>query len=59
MVRSYRPQAFHGDVLYLTNYPPQSDNEGGSTPVEDHMLFNVTGEQMVYNNTNEEMEFND
>lgn len=58
MVRAYPPQAFHGDIMYNTNFPPQSANEGGSTPVEDHMLFNVTFEQMLFNNTNEEMEFN-
>jgi len=32
MVRAYPPQAFHGDVQFNTNYPPQSDNEGGSIP---------------------------
>lgn len=59
MVRAYPPQAFHGDVMYNTNYPPQSNNEGGSSPPsQNHMIFNNTGENMLYNNTVEIMEYN-
>ena len=58
MVRQYPPQAFHGDVSYNTNYPPQSDNEGGSVPPTNKMIFNVTFERMTFNNTGEEMEYN-
>ena len=58
MVRAFVPQAFHGDILYNTNYPPQSSNEGGSAPPQNKMLFNVTFEVMLFNNTGEEMEYN-
>jgi len=58
VVRAFIPQAFHGDVQYYTNFPPQSDNEGGSVPPQDKMLFNNTGEVMLFNITNEEMEYN-
>jgi len=59
MVRAFVPQAFHGDVLYNTNFPPQSNNEGGSTPPSGgDMLFNNTGEFMLFNNTGEIMEYN-
>jgi hypothetical protein len=58
LVRAFPPQAFHGDIPYNTNYPPQSDNEGGSNPPTGKMIFNNTGEIMLFNNTNEEMEYN-
>lgn len=58
MVRAFIPQSFHGDVSYLTNFAPQSDNEGGSVPPQDNMLFNNTGEIMQFNNTGEIMEYN-
>ncbi len=58
MVRAFIPQSFHGDILYNTNFPPQSDNEGGSTPPQDNMIFNNTGEIMLFNNTAEIMEYN-
>jgi len=45
MVRAFIPQAFHGDVLYNTNFPPQSNNEGGSAPVPsfDEQIEEVIG----------------
>jgi len=45
MVRAYPPQAFHGDVAYNTNYPPQSSNEGGSVPIQGffYLLEDGTG----------------
>ncbi len=50
MVRAFVPQAFHGDVLYNTNYPPQSFllGKGGDTGAPD-MLFE-DGEDMQYEN---------
>lgn len=58
MVRAFIPQSFHGDILYNTNFPPQSDNEGGSVPPQNKMIFNVTNEKMLFNNTAEEMDYN-
>ena len=59
MVRAYFPQNSPGNINVNTNYPPQSDNQGGPTPPSgEKMLFNVTAEDMLFNNTAEEMEFN-
>lgn len=58
MVHAFIPQAFHSDVLYLTNFPPQAEIEGGSVPPQNSMIFNNTGEIMIFNNTGEIMEYN-
>ena len=60
MVRAYPPHAFHGSVAYNTNYPPQSDNEGGGgSPIPpDAMRFNNTNQPMLFNNDLTFMEFN-
>jgi len=58
VVRAFIPQSFHGDVSYQTNFPPQSDNEGGSVPPQNNMIFNGTGEIMIFNGTGEIMEYN-
>lgn len=58
MVRAFPPQSFHGDVMYNTNHPPQSDNEGGSSPPTGEMIYNATFEEMEFNNTGEIMEYN-
>jgi len=36
MPKAYPPQAYHGDVEYLTSWPPQSafNQGGGAPPVE-------------------------
>lgn len=42
MVRAYHPQAFQNNIMYNTNYPPQSNKPGsGGEPTfddEDYLL---------------------
>lgn len=59
LVRHYPPQAFHGDVLHNTNYPPQSNNEGGSVPPFKTMLYESDGGEMQYENDAGEMLYED
>lgn len=59
MVRAYPPQEFHGSVMYNSNYTPQSNDEGGGSPIAtEAMRFNDAEQPMTFNNTLNPMEFN-
>lgn len=59
MVRAFLPQTHHGNILFNTDFPPQSDKQQGFIPVEENMIFNEDDGDMLFNNTGEIMIYND
>ena len=54
----YLPQAFHGEVIANTNYPPQSSGLVGEAPsLTGFMLFTDDNGRMQFTNDGGDMEY--